>query len=251
MTDPTATLAHALEAAAITGSVVTPREVNLRHIEKFLAGERQFDFGVTLTQEWDYDSVFNLMVTQCGINPDPTFTTGVDTISTVRCIAELDRVRAAIRDVAENRGTLLFASGHPSGLLPVYIKFREWALSLGGTTEAQRDKLPVEGGGDVRTVGGVWVWHKHGGLPHTHLPEFAEVVHTNLVTSPDLVVADHGWAGYFGSRGFRTVGFADCNDPALFVAQAQGQLEACVPLDDNVPPHLYGPLIDYVTRLDS
>ena len=65
---------------------------------------------------------------------------------------------------------------------------------------------------------------------------------------PDLVVADHGWAGAAASRGLRTVGYADCNDPALFVAEAQGQVEVCVPLDDNIPPYNYLGLIRWLTR---
>jgi hypothetical protein len=42
------------------------------------------------------------------------------------------------------------------------------------------------------------------------------------------------------------VGFADSNDPALFVAEAEGRLLVCVPLDDNVAPHLYEPLTAYL-----
>ena len=51
---------------------------------------------------------------------------------------------------------------------------------------------------------------------------------------PDLVVADHGWAGAAGQAGITTVGFADCNDPALFVGEAEGKVAVVVPLDDNV-----------------
>ena len=68
-------------------------------------------------------------------------------------------------------------------------------------------------------------------------------------SAPDLVVADHGWAGAAASRGLRTIGYADCNDPALFVAEAQGQIEATIPLDDDVVTNLYAPLIDFVIEL--
>ena len=63
---------------------------------------------------------------------------------------------------------------------------------------------------------------------------------------PDLVVADHGWAGAAGQAGIDAVGFADCNDPALFVGEAEGRVRVCVPLDDNVMPHLYDPLTAYL-----
>ena len=60
------------------------------------------------------------------------------------------------------------------------------------------------------------------------------------------MVADHGWAGAAGQAGIDTVGFADCNDPALFVGEAEGRVLSCVPLDDNVEPRLYAPLTAYL-----
>ncbi|MBW3549915.1 MAG: phosphatase [Proteobacteria bacterium] len=68
-----------------------------------------------------------------------------------------------------------------------------------------------------------------------------------LDVEPDLVVADHGWAGAAAEAGIETLALADCNDPALFVAEAEGKPVVTVPLDDNVPPHLYDPLSDLVT----
>jgi hypothetical protein len=67
---------------------------------------------------------------------------------------------------------------------------------------------------------------------------------------PDLVVADHGWAGAAVEAGIDTLALADCNDPALFVAEAEGKPVVTVPLDDNVPPHLYDPISNYVTAWD-
>jgi hypothetical protein len=63
---------------------------------------------------------------------------------------------------------------------------------------------------------------------------------------PDLVLADHGWAGGAAEAGVTSVGFADSNDPALFVGEAEGKVAVSVPLDDNVEPHLYQPLTDYL-----
>jgi sensor histidine kinase regulating citrate/malate metabolism len=46
--------------------------------------------------------------------------------------------------------------------------------------------------------------------------------------------------------GIVSVGFADCNDPALFVGEAEGDVAVCVPLDDNVEPTLYEPLTAFL-----
>ncbi len=246
-----AELAAALEAGAITGEVATPRENNLSHIRRFLDQERQFDFGVELTRNWDYDSVFDLMVDRCGLRPDPDFVEGVDTISTDRCIDAAGEMGRIIEEVALAGGRILFASGHPAGMLPVHMEMAAWARKLGAQIVEPDGFIPVSDlGGDLRQMGGVWFWHLHGGIPHTHLAEPMLTLLTELDSrgepAPDLVVADHGWAGAAGSAGLRAVGYADCNDPALFVAEAQGQVDVTVPLDDDVVPTLYRPLIDYV-----
>lgn len=252
-----AVLARHLDAVRITGRVATPRENNLSHIGRFLAQERQFDFGVSLSQEWTEDDVFDLMVDRVGISDDRRFLEGVDTISADKCIDALDRMRSVILEVAEARGSILFATGHPAGLLPVHQAVAAWAesrgaviagLQVGEQSEPVWVNAPV--GGDVRRMDRVHVWHQHGGLPHTHFAEpmltLLEALKSTGERTPDLVVADHGWAGAAGTTGLRTVGYADCNDPALFVAEAQGQVEVAIPLDDNVLPQFYDLLIDYV-----
>lgn len=244
-------LALDLERGALTGEVATPRENNLSHIHRFLAQERQFDFGVELTRDWDYDSVFELMVERAGLRPDPEFLVGVDTISTDRCLDALETLAAAIGDVSRAGGEILFASGHPAGLLPVHMAIAAAAESHGARIVRQSAAIDIpEVGGDCRQINRVWTWHLHGGTPHTHL---AEPMHALLddrarrgESRPDLVVADHGWAGAASSRGLRTLGYADCNDPALFVAEAQGQIDVTVPLDDDVVPYLYEPMIEFI-----
>jgi hypothetical protein len=88
------------------------------------------------------------------------------------------------------------------------------------------------------------------GPDHTHSPLPMRAALAELAADgeapPDLVVADHGWAGAAGQAGVDSVGFADCNDPALFVGEAEGRVLVSVPLDDNVAPHLYAPLTAYL-----
>jgi hypothetical protein len=85
-------------------------------------------------------------------------------------------------------------------------------------------------------------------LEHTHDPEPMRGMLDSLAEAgeapPDLVIADHGYAGAAGMAGIETVGFADSNDPALFVGEAEGLISVAVPLDDNVLPHLYAPLTE-------
>ncbi len=63
---------------------------------------------------------------------------------------------------------------------------------------------------------------------------------------PDLVVADHGFAGAAIEAGVETLSIADVNDPALIVAKAQGRTEVVVVLDDHVPAENYWPCFQAV-----
>ena len=69
-----------LDSVRITGEVATARENNLDHIQGFLDGNEHLEFGVQWTREWDYDSVFEVMVRRAGLNPDRSHTHGQDTM---------------------------------------------------------------------------------------------------------------------------------------------------------------------------
>ena len=79
-----------LDSVRITGEVATPRENNLDHIQGFLDGNEHLEFGVQWTREWDYDSVFEVMVRRAGLNPDRSHTHGQDTIGAEQCISALE-----------------------------------------------------------------------------------------------------------------------------------------------------------------
>ena len=49
-------------------------------------------------------------------------------------------------------------------------------------------------------------------------------------------------------RGSSRSDFADSNDPALFVGEAEGKIAVTVPLDDNVLPRYYEPLTHHLVR---
>jgi hypothetical protein len=89
-----------------------------------------------------------------------------------------------------------------------------------------------------------------GELNHTHSPRPMEAMLRALAEAgeppPDLVVGDHGWVGAAAQAGITAVGFADSNDPGLFVGEEEGAVAVAVPLDDNVAPHLYAPLTAYL-----
>ena len=98
----------------------------------------------------------------------------------------------------------------------------------------------------ARTIPGAPGAYTHSPLPlRTALA--AAVAEGGLL--PELVIGGHGWAARqvnWVSRGIEAIGFADADDPALFVGQAEGRVSAAVPLDDAVRSDYYRPLTRYV-----
>ncbi|SEN63150.1 phosphatase [Actinacidiphila rubida] len=243
-------LADHLVRTRIAGDVATSRENNLDHYRALAEGDRYYWLGLDFGGRWsDASAVLDVMVERCGVVADPQHRTGQDTIDAELTVDALDRMAEVLRKAAGNRSRVLVASGHPAGMFAVHQVLAA-ALEAAGCTVAG----PVDGlyadNGEVRQVAGVFMLHRGGGLVHTHSPEPMRKVLDALERAgeplPDVVIADHGWAGHAGSRGIETVGFADCNDPALFVGEAEGDIEVSVPLDDNVAPHLYAPLTAYL-----
>ena len=66
---------------------------------------------------------------------------------------------------------------------------------------------------------------------------------------PDLVVADHSYAGVASASGLEVVAFADLDAVALAVAAWQGRALRIVPLDDRRPPHAYAGLLDLLESI--
>jgi hypothetical protein len=248
-------IAH-LTASRIAGAVATSRENNLANFALMAQRDPGYLFGLEPRGAWTFDDVLAIMAARCGVNADPMYDAGDDTIDAELTIERLDAMADRLRAVAEAKGRVLMATGHPTGLLVVHIEVAR-ALAAAGCElliapaiwqDIDRGSKPHER--HVRHILGVAVASQGANLLHTHSPVPMQLMLANLAVAgqapPDLVMADHGFAGAAGRSGVLTVGFADSNDPALFVGEAEGDVAVCVPLDDNVAPTLYAPMTAYL-----
>jgi hypothetical protein len=164
----------------------------------------------------------------------------------------LDAAAEMLADVAARRGRVLVATGHPTGVLSLHLHVAAALQAAGAeviTPAADRfvAAAHLPGGARIRYVGAVAMLSNGADLLHTHAAEPMQVM-LGAGPRPDLVFADHGFAGAAAQAGIPTVGFADTNDPALFVGAEEGKVAVAIPLDDNVPPVAYEPLAAYIAR---
>ncbi len=247
-----------LVRSRIAGDVATTRENNLRHFRLMSERHPGYLFGLEPDGTWTPEDVLAVMVRRCGVVADPTHLGGQDTIDPDLTLNELDAYADRLALAARRRERVIVATGHPDGLLDFYRTIAR-ALQDAGCTilRPARDwtyKTPASEGAKLRSIdyrGPVAVVVDGDGVPrHTHSARPIRAILASLADAgealPDLVVGDHGWTGGAGQAGVAAIGFADCNDPALFVGAEEGRVAVAVPLDDNVEPHLYRPMAAYV-----
>ncbi|WP_431944765.1 phosphatase [Actinacidiphila sp. bgisy167] len=255
--------AHLVEAG-IAGAVATPREKSLRSYRLFAAGDPRQTLGLDPARPWTQTALLRLMAERCGVSPDPGHTRGQEVIDPDRTLAGLEAFAVRLGEAARRREPVLIGTGHPHRLLGFYAGLAA-ALSAAGcpvltpshgrcvdmTTQfglRTHNLWYAEGVATVRSVPGEGAM----GAPavHTHSPLPVRVALAGAAGGagplPSLVVGDHGWVCGAGQLGIEAIGLADADDPAVFVAEAEGRVSVAVPLDDAVRSDHYRPLTRYV-----
>ncbi|WP_067813046.1 phosphatase [Nocardia inohanensis] len=246
-----------LMATRMAGQVATPRENNLEHYRRLAQREPHYMFGLNPGPQWTHDAILDLMARKVGVSPQLDFRFGVDTIDPECTAAALDRYAARFDKALREKQRVFFATGHPRTLARLYSQLAAALTAAGGTviesgvgetyeghTKFGRQQLEIDFFQGVHTVADA------GGSIHTHSPKAIRLALAALEKAgepmPDLVVADHGWCGGAAYAGIDAIGFADCNDPALFVGEEEGTVAVAVPIDDGIEPEEYDLLGRYI-----
>ena len=213
-----------------------------RNIRLLCEGDPDKQFGMTGLQDRSPETVLDLVARAAGFDPRELVDGGPVPIDPERvldaCSAVGDRLARACR-LGER---VVLATGHPVGLAHLYLAVGRELRARGVEIlrpadgvrwhDADRDH-PWE----IRYLEGLALLTDVASARHTHS---GDAMRRMLADErPDLVFADHGFAGAAIEAGVDTVSIADVNDPALLVAQAQGRTDAVIVMDDNVSPEDY------------
>ena len=242
----------ALVSAGITGPHQSHgRAKNIQKIHALLDGGTDDDFGLSGLDRYTAGEVLGFLAELTGCSPDIADLEADEMIDPDKTIEGVISAAERLRDHARRGGTLLVATGHPTGLLENHIRMADAFRQRGGKLlrlrEEERLALPGKAR-EVRYVGSVGCLADWGQLLHTHSAAAMQAL-LEVEPWPEMVLADHGFAGAAIERGIPTIAVMDINDSALAVAMAEGKDVVIIPMDDNRPPRLYEPVWRLVEQI--
>lgn len=242
---PREELERALVAGGVAGPAGHPHHNVFGNIRKLVEHDPDKLFGLSnMPEPFGFDDIVRIVGEASGAPIDALATEGSPDIDAGSVMDACERVGERLAGAARRRERVVFATGHPGDLDPLYGAIAELATARGAAIVRPAD-------GETwfdDHEGKEWTIAYHGAVGmvtdgerprHTHWPEAMRRMLAD--ERPDLVMADHGLAGAAIEAGVETLSIADVNDPALIVARAQGRTEIVVVLDDHVPPENYWP----------
>lgn len=212
------------------------RESNVANAGRLAAGDPEYTFGLPGVESANAEEALAAVASFTGAPPGEPYIDPAATIAAVRAAAR--RLAGAARAGA----TILIATGHPTGLLVHHGRLVRSVAGAGGRIARPLDGREAYREGAHRRMieyfGGVAALSDGANVLHTHAPRAMEAM-LAAGLPPDLVLADHGYAGAAVAAGIPTIAVMDTNDPALAVAAARGAALMVVPMDDNRAPDSY------------
>jgi Phosphatase len=242
----------ALISAGITGPHQSHRRAkNIEKIHALLEGGSEDGFGLSGLDRYSAGEVLGFLAEMTGCSADIGDLQSEEMIDPDKTIEGVVAAARRLHELARRGGTLLVATGHPTGLLENDIRVADAFRAAGGKLLRLREEesLGLQGRArEVRYVGSVACLADWGQLLHTHSSAPMEAM-LEAEPWPDMVFADHGFAGAAIERAIPTIAVMDINDYALAVASAEGNDVTIIPMDDNRPPRTYEPVWQLFERV--
>jgi histidinol phosphate phosphatase hisN-like protein len=244
-------LARALLTGLVAGWATHPLDNVRGNAQALLDHDPDKEFGLTgLQQGFTLEDVLDLVEAAAGAPIDRDARTGPVEIRPEPILDACGPAGERLRQAAAGGQRVVLATGHPVGLAYLYHELAAWLATNGADVRtpaggARWRERRLDHDWEIVYWNGVAMLSDTREPRHTHWP-FA--MHRILEAErPDLVFADHGFAGAAIEDGVETIAIADVNDPALLVAKAQGRTEHVLVFDDHVDPNDYWPVFVALT----
>ena len=206
-------------------------------------GDPGSQFGLSGVSGLSEDDVMRLVAEASGWAPEQGSRFGPFRVDPERVLEECERAGVRLAKACRRGQRMILATGHPTGLPLLYAAVGRELVRRGVELLTPFEGRPWQdrrrGLREIRYVDGVALVVGRGIRLHTHSAKPMQLM--LLEAAPDLVFADHGFAGAAIESGIETISIADVNDPALIVVKAQGRTDVVIVMDDNVRPDAYWP----------
>jgi hypothetical protein len=238
-------LAAALLEGGVAGTATHPLDNVRANALMLIDGDPDKLFGLSgMPGAFDLDGILDLVAAGAGVPIDHEARYGPVEIAPEPILEACAAMGERLARAAARGEHVMLATGHPVGLALFYhaldalLGERGARVSCPADGERWRDPHLAHDW-TIAHWGGVGMITDGREPRHTHWPEAMRRM--LAAERPDLVVADHGFAGAAIEAGVETLSIADVNDPALIVAKAQGRTDVVVVMDDHVAPDAYWP----------
>jgi histidinol phosphate phosphatase hisN-like protein len=240
-----AELVDALVEGEVAGTATHPLDNVRANALMLIDGDPDKLFGLSgLPGSFDLDGILDLVAAGAGAPIDREARYGPVEIAPEPILEACEALGDRLSRAAADHERVVLATGHPVGLALLYHAIDRLLLDRGAEVLRPADGERWRD----RHLSHDWFidhWGNVGMLTdgreprHTHRPD--AMLRMLDAGRPDLVVADHGFAGAAIESGVETLSIADVNDPALILAKAQGRTDVVVVMDDHVGPDAYWP----------
>jgi hypothetical protein len=238
-------LAAACLAGDVAGTATHPLDNVRANALMLIDGDPDKLFGLSeMPGSFDLDGILDLVAEGAGVPIDHEARYGPVEIAPEPIVEACEEMGERLARAATDRQRVVLATGHPVGLVLLYHAIDRLltergarVLRLANGERWRESRLPHDW--EIDHWGGVAMLTDGREPRHTHWPDAMRRMLDEA--RPDLVVADHGFAGAAIEVGVETLSIADVNDPALIVAKAQGRTDVVVVMDDHVEPDAYWP----------
>src|SRR5437867_1252029 len=213
-----ARLRRHLVETLVAGPTKTSRSNVVGNAKALAEGDPDKRLGFSF-EGLDLEEVMQAVAALCGCSPNPAERDGPGYIDPDRTLDEAEALAERLAEAGRRGERVLLCTGHPTGPLPLYQAVSR-ALAEAGCkilTPLEKERLGRDRRGrglHVRYLDGVGSLCDGTALLHTHESWPMEAL-LEASETPDLVFADHGFAGAAVERGLETVALNDVNDPAL------------------------------------
>ncbi|MEP6475735.1 MAG: phosphatase [Actinomycetota bacterium] len=233
-----------LRAGKAAGVAAHPLDNVRGNIELLIEQDPDKLFGMTgMPGRFGFDEILDLVEAEAGLPIDRHARAGQVHIAAEPILAACQALGDRLAAAAAGGERVLVATGHPNGLDVLYRELARLLHHRGAELLHPAEGATVQEPGRppwrIRYLGDVGLVTDDAAPKHTHAGDAMRRMLQD--ERPDLVLADHGFAGAAIEAGVETVSVADVNDPALIVAKAQGRTRVVVVMDDNVNAGDYWP----------